>query len=147
MFEGWLYIRMPCSLHYDSYPSYIMSLFESLFGLFVQGASPMLGMVAVSGFLYLIIDHIHIPRWWDKKAHLVGRKNPERITTLECPYDYLREIYGKYHWTGFVHKLSPTLQNDDPPKYRMVLEIMDAIHLCLMLVDDVSSRTLSFLPI
>ncbi|KAJ5968223.1 hypothetical protein N7501_004471 [Penicillium viridicatum] len=115
-----------------------MSLFDSLFGLFVQGASPMLGMVAVSGFLYLIIDHIHIPRWWDKKAHLVGRKNPERITTLECPYDYLREIYGKYHWTGFVHKLSPTLQNDDPPKYRMVLEIMDAIHLCLMLVDDIS---------
>ncbi|KAJ6179015.1 hypothetical protein N7519_009476 [Penicillium mononematosum] len=115
-----------------------MSLFGSLFGFFLREASPILGMVAVSSFLYLIVDHIHIPQWWDKKTHLVGQKSPERITRHECPYDYLREIYGKHHWTAFVHKLSPALHNDDPAKYHMVLEIMDAIHLCLMLVDDIS---------
>jgi geranylgeranyldiphosphate transferase len=121
-----------------------MSLFGSVFGFFLRGASPILGMVAVSSFLYLIVDHIHIPRWWDKKTHLIGRKSPERITRHECPYDYLREIYGKHHWKAFVHKLSPALHNDDPAKYSMVLEIMDAIHLCLMLVDDVSARDLLF---
>jgi geranylgeranyldiphosphate transferase len=77
-----------------------------------------------------------------QKHHLVGRKSPDRITRHEYPYDYLREIYGKHHWTAFVHKLSRPLHNDDPGKYHMVLEIMDAIHHCLMLVDDVSARGL-----
>lgn len=55
-----------------------------------------------------------------------------------CPYEYLREIYGRHHWVPFVTKLEPNLKNNDPEKYTMVLEIMDCMHLCLILVDDVS---------
>nr|UOH28370.1 AceC [Aspergillus alliaceus] len=95
-------------------------------------------MVAVSGFLCFFIDHVPVPRWWDKKAQLIGQKHPESITSFECPYDYIRQIYGKYHWAPFVNKLAPNLRSDDGSKYQMVLEIMDAIHLCLMLVDDIA---------
>lgn len=90
-------------------------------------------------FLYFLVDYVPIPRWLDKKAQLVGQMNPQEVTTIECPYEYLRKIYGKHHWAPFVHKLSPSLRDDDHSKYLMVLEIMDAIHLCLMLVDDVRS--------
>ena len=114
-----------------------MSLFESLPEISLRDASPILGMAAVGSFLYLFNDNVPLPRWMDKKAQLIGQKNPQKTTTVECPYEYLRQIYGRYHWAPFVHKLAPTLRDDDPPKYQMVLEIMDAIHLCLMLVDDV----------
>ena len=49
-----------------------MSLFQSLFEFFLR-ASPVLGMVAVSGFLYLIVDHTSLdggikkPTWSDRK--------------------------------------------------------------------------------
>lgn len=68
---------------------------------------------------------------------LVGKKNPSEITSLECPYSYIRQIYGTHHWAPFVDKLSPDLKTESPAKYHMILEIMDGIHLCLMLVDDV----------
>lgn len=114
-----------------------MSLFVALPELFHHGAGILLGMGVASSVLYFIVDRIPIPRWLNKKAQLIGQTNPEKITGLECPYEYLRGVYGKYHWAPFVHKLSPKLRNDDHSKYIMVLEIMDAIHLCLMLVDDV----------
>jgi geranylgeranyldiphosphate transferase len=114
-----------------------MSLFVTLPELFHHGAGILLGMGVASSVLYFIVDRIPIPRWLNKKAQLIGQTNPEKITGLECPYEYLRGVYGKYHWAPFVHKLSPKLRNDDHSKYIMVLEIMDAIHLCLMLVDDV----------
>ena len=118
-----------------------MSLFASLPETFFEGAGPVLSMVAVSSFLYFLVDRVPIPRFFNKNAQLIGQMNPDKITGLECPYEYIREAYGKYHWAPFVHKLLPTLKNDDHPKYLMVLEIMDAIHLCLMLVDDVRTDT------
>ncbi|KAB8221939.1 terpenoid synthase [Aspergillus novoparasiticus] len=72
------------------------------------------------------------------KRLLVGKKNPSEITSLECPYSYIRQIYGTHHWAPFVDKLSPNLKTERPAKYHMILEIMDGIHLCLMLVDDIS---------
>ncbi|RJE24351.1 geranylgeranyl diphosphate synthase [Aspergillus sclerotialis] len=72
---------------------------------------------------------------------LIGKKNPSQITSLECPYSYIRQIYGKHHWAPFVDKLSPNLKTEDPAKYHMVLEIMDGIHLCLILVDDISDNS------
>ncbi|OOQ86348.1 putative Geranylgeranyl diphosphate synthase [Penicillium brasilianum] len=115
-----------------------MSPFGSLPEIVLQWAGPILGVVVVSSFICVLIDRILIPRLFDKKAQLIGKMNPKEITGLECPYEYFREVYGKYHWASFVHKLSPNLQNDDHSKYLMVLEIMDTIHLCLMLVDDIS---------
>jgi geranylgeranyldiphosphate transferase len=81
-----------------------------------------------------------LPPLWpsSKKAMMISPKQPQTTTSLECPYSYLRQIYGKYHWAPFLHKISPDLKNEDPPKYQWILEVMDAIHLCLMLVDDVS---------
>lgn len=119
-----------------------MSIFTSLSGMAFPGAGPILGTIAVSSCLYFLFDYVPIPRWWDKNAYLIGQMHPDEITGLECPYAYLRQIYGKYHWAPFVHKISPTLRKDDYPKYVMVLEIMDAIHLCLMLVDDVRTNLL-----
>lgn len=112
-----------------------------------QSASPVplpwlatIGMVPL--FFLVLMDRL--PPIWptSKKASMIGQKQPETVTAVECPYTYIRQLYGKYHWAPFVHKLSPCLKNDDPAKYRMVLEIMDAIHLCLMLVDDVGSLSL-----
>lgn len=97
------------------------------------------GALALIVVLYISIDRFPAPRWLSKKYQLIGQKDPASTTSLECPYSYIRQIYGHHHWAPFVHKLSPTLQHDDPAKYKMVLEIMDAIHLCLMLVDDVRS--------
>lgn len=93
--------------------------------------------IPACGMVYLAIDRLPPPRWWSIKSQLIGLKSPAQITSLECPYAYIRSIYGQYHWAPFVHKISPTLRDQDPGKYNMVLEIMDAIHLCLMLVDDV----------
>lgn len=94
-----------------------------------------IGMVPL--FFLVLMDRL--PPLWptSKKASMIGQKQPENVTAIECPYSYIRQLYGKHHWAPFVHKLSPRLKKDDPEKYRMVLEIMDAIHLCLMLVDDV----------
>ncbi|KAF7592691.1 hypothetical protein BBP40_012593 [Aspergillus hancockii] len=72
------------------------------------------------------------PSWLGRRALIASRRSNVRTA--------IGQIYGKYHWAPFVHKLSPTLKEDDPAKYRMVLETMDAIHLCLMLVDDVHIR-------
>nr|Q9C448.1 RecName: Full=Prenyl transferase paxC; AltName: Full=Paxilline synthesis protein C [Penicillium paxilli]AAK11529.1 PaxC [Penicillium paxilli] len=94
--------------------------------------------VAGSGVLYFLFNNVPSPRFWLKKTQLIGTENPEGITGYECPYEYLRKSYGKHHWAAFVDKLSPNLQNEDPAKYRMVLETMDVIHLCLMMVDDIS---------
>ncbi|RAL03304.1 terpenoid synthase [Aspergillus ibericus CBS 121593] len=89
-------------------------------------------------FTALVWDRILNPFPTTKRAWLVGKKQPSQITSLECPYSYIRQIYGKHHWAPFVDKLSPSLKFDDPPKYQMILEIMDGIHLCLILVDDIS---------
>ncbi|EAW12090.1 polyprenyl synthetase family protein [Aspergillus clavatus NRRL 1] len=92
-------------------------------------------------FYYLIsniIDRLPVFQIWSKKSYLIGLKDPERITSFECPYSYIRKIYGRHHWAPFIEKLSPGLKEDDPGKYEIVNEIMDAIHLCLILVDDIS---------
>lgn len=116
-----------------------MDFFTSLPEMLHWRSGPVFGVVAVCAFLYFLVDYVPIPRWLDKKAQLVGQMNPQEVTAVECPYEYLRKIYGKHHWAPFVHKLSPSLRDDDHSKYLMVLEIMDAIHLSLMLVDDVRS--------
>lgn len=132
---------LPSSRHNLSQDLYhIMNIIPNLSEMMVVGPGPILGAIAVGSCLYYLIDHVPIPRWWDKKAYLIGQMNPEGTTGYECPYEYIRKIYGKYHWAPFVHKLSPNLREDDYSKYLMVLEIMDAIHLCLMLVDDVRTN-------
>jgi geranylgeranyldiphosphate transferase len=68
---------------------------------------------------------------------LFGKKHPATITSHECPYSYIRQIYGHHHWTPFIERMSPNLHKDNPKKYEIVNEIMDAVHLCLILVDDV----------
>ena len=86
---------------------------------------------------YMLLDRL--PPIWpsSKKAMMIGPKQPQDITSFECPYSYIRQIYGKYHWAPFIHKLSPSLKDTNPRKYKWILEVMDTIHLCLMMVDDV----------
>lgn len=101
-------------------------------------------IAGVLGLCFALVERVHVPRWWYMKSQLIGQMSPQQLTGFECPYEYLRNIYGKHHWAHFVNKLSPKLRYDNYPKYLMVLEMMDTIHLCLMLVDDV--RAISLIP-
>lgn len=86
----------------------------------------------------LIVSDRVPPPWTSVKRNaLMGKRHPSNVTSHECPYSYIRQIYGTHHWAPFVQKLSPNLETENPKKYSIVLEIMDAIHLNLMLVDDV----------
>jgi hypothetical protein len=71
-----------------------------------------------------------------QNAHKPVKLKPTSVSE-DCPYKYLLNIYGKYHFAGFVRKLSPSLELSNPKKWHLVLEIMDGIHFCLILVDDV----------
>ncbi|KAH0592031.1 hypothetical protein MHUMG1_10242 [Metarhizium humberi] len=73
---------------------------------------------------------------YDKSRSL--ESNREAVDKLpSCPYEYLLGIYGHHHFAPFVKAFSPTLKTDDPDKYALVLDIMDAVHFCLILVDDI----------
>ncbi|KAJ9360550.1 isoprenoid synthase domain-containing protein [Paecilomyces variotii] len=98
------------------------------------------GTIIIFG-IHTVLDRMP-PMWLNSKRSLIiGPRKPQRITSEECPYAYIRQAYGKHHWAPFVKKLSPNLEKEDPDKYVGVLEIMDAIHLCLMLVDDISDNS------
>ena len=134
---------------------------SSCFGFGVGDPTTITSIVVIMGFLhgllsqpttYAILALVVIPVTalaWDRlpgllpsaKRLLVGKKNPSEITSMECPYSYIREIYGMHHWAPFVNKLSPKLKAESPARHHMILEIMDGIHLCLMLVDDVCQIT------
>ncbi|KAH8897625.1 prenyl transferase [Thozetella sp. PMI_491] len=55
----------------------------------------------------------------------------------DCPYEYLLNIYGRHHFAPFVKAFDGELKNRDPEKYTLILDIMDAVHFCLILVDDI----------
>ncbi|KFH44090.1 Geranylgeranyl pyrophosphate synthase-like protein [Hapsidospora chrysogenum ATCC 11550] len=55
-----------------------------------------------------------------------------------CPFEYLLNIYGRHHFEPFVREFRPKLKEEDPVKYSLVLDIMDAVHFALVLVDDIS---------
>lgn len=58
-----------------------------------------------------------------------------------CPYEYLVGIYGRHHFEPFVKGFRPTLKTEDPSKYTLILDIMDAVHFALILVDDISDNS------
>ncbi|KJZ71106.1 hypothetical protein HIM_09525 [Hirsutella minnesotensis 3608] len=66
------------------------------------------------------------------------RKKPD---DTECPYEYLVKLYGKHHFKPFVKEFQPTLEQDDPVKFNLTLDIMDAVHGALILVDDISDNS------
>ena len=87
----------------------------------------------------LVTDRPHL---FSGFAAIMTRKTPKiKVKPIEedCPYQYVLNIYGRNHFAGFVRKLSPDLEITNPKKWNMVLEIMDALHFCLILVDDVHS--------
>ena len=55
-----------------------------------------------------------------------------------CPYEYLVEIYGRHHFEPLVEEFQPLLRQQDPAKFDLILDIMDAVHFALILVDDIS---------
>nr|BAM84046.1 prenyl transferase [Tolypocladium album] len=62
----------------------------------------------------------------------------KRNQAAGCPYEYLVSIYGRHHFESLVKEFNPLLKQEDPVKYDLVLEIMDAVHFALILVDDIS---------
>lgn len=63
------------------------------------------------------------------------------METPQCPYQYLLSQYGSQHFQSFVDQLRPSLSKDDPAKYALVLEIMDAVHFSAILIDDIADQS------
>ncbi|KAF8538052.1 prenyl transferase [Trichophaea hybrida] len=101
-------------------------------------------ILACITILLAVAIKLPLPSVFRAKIHQTVYKpvNP-RLTSVseDCPYEYLLNIYGKYHFAGFVRKLSPSLELSNPKKWHMVLEIMDGIHFCLILVDDITDNS------
>ncbi|KAG6193767.1 hypothetical protein E4U10_003522 [Claviceps purpurea] len=72
-------------------------------------------------------------------SHDEETDNSDKIP--DCPYKYIRKLYGRHHFARFVAAFRPTLEDEDPEKYTLILDIMDAVHLCLILVDDVCDNS------
>ncbi|KAL4901495.1 hypothetical protein BDW74DRAFT_187703 [Aspergillus multicolor] len=115
---------------------------------FLLAASTTSAFMAIAALVFFLcicalsIDGLPISRWWSEQARMIGPKDPAKTTGTECAYEYIRQAYGHHHWAPFINKLSPTLRETDPAKYQHVNEVMDGIHLCLMLVDDISDASL-----
>nr|A0A2I6PJ13.1 RecName: Full=Prenyl transferase nodC; AltName: Full=Nodulisporic acid biosynthesis cluster protein C [Hypoxylon pulicicidum]AUM60067.1 geranylgeranyl transferase [Hypoxylon pulicicidum] len=98
-----------------------------------------LAAVLFSALFSLGVILVHLP--WralkskDPRERILG--SPKELVPT-CPYEYIRNIYGRHHWAPFVAKLAPNLKESDSDRYTMVLEIMDCIHLCLIMVDDIT---------
>ncbi|KAI0836663.1 prenyl transferase [Hypoxylon sp. FL0890] len=96
----------------------------------------MLGSVLVAVAVSLLRD-----RWRALKSGNTRMVNSPETSIPKCPYEYTREIYGRHHWAPFVIKLAPNLKESEPKKFTIVLEIMDCIHLCLIMVDDIADES------
>lgn len=71
------------------------------------------------------------------RKHLEGVSSKESQNIPGCPYEYILQIYGRHHFAPFVKMFKPSLKTEDPDKYALILDIMDAVHFCLILVDDI----------
>ena len=105
---------------------------------FIPIATTILSVLVSVAIVAIVVDRLPAKRQFRRRAFLTVPRPPSTITSVECPYDYIRGMYGKYHFSRFVDKLARDLAEKDPEKYTFVLEIMDAIYLRLILVDDVS---------
>ncbi|KYK60563.1 prenyl transferase [Drechmeria coniospora] len=66
---------------------------------------------------------------------------PRDGDNADCPYEYLVRIYGRHHFASLVNEFQPALRVEDATKYDLVLDIMDAVHFALILVDDISDNS------
>jgi len=60
---------------------------------------------------------------------------------IECPYEYILQIYGRCHFKKLVNILDSTLETRDPSLFRLILELMDSVHFGAILVDDVADNS------
>lgn len=90
--------------------------------------------VSIAIFLVIVVA-LPLGNLWQTKA----RKAPKetKIVDTDCPYEYILGIYGKHHFAGLVRKLAPTMEASNPDKFKTILDVMDAVHFCLILIDDV----------
>lgn len=61
---------------------------------------------------------------------------------VECPYEYILQVYGRRHFKKIVNILDPTLEARDPSLFRLILELLDSVHFGAMLVDDVADNSI-----
>ncbi|KAL8722763.1 MAG: hypothetical protein Q9225_000824 [Loekoesia sp. 1 TL-2023] len=92
-----------------------------------------------SAFLLGIVAASPIRKVWQTGTQKAPRK-PKELQT-DCPFEYILNIYGKHHFAPLVHKLAPDLQAKNPRKWRMILDIMDGVHFCLILIDDITDKS------
>lgn len=61
---------------------------------------------------------------------------------VECPYEYILQVYGRCHFKKIVNILDPTLEARDPSLFRLILELLDSVHFGAILVDDVADNSI-----
>lgn len=49
----------------------------------------------------------------------------------------LERVHEKHNFASLVRMLDPTLEGGDPGKWRMIMEIMAAVHFCFMMLNTV----------
>ena len=60
---------------------------------------------------------------------------------IECPYEYILQVYGRCHFKKLVNILDPTLEARDPGLFIFILELLDSVHFGAILVDDVADNS------
>ncbi|KAG6023931.1 hypothetical protein E4U41_001904 [Claviceps citrina] len=116
-----------------------------------SGASTCTSARKATGSLDRVLSHYGYANGGAAKSNGNGNGNDNRArenghhqgheNVPDCPYKYLVGLYGHHHFARFVAAFRPTLREDDAEKYTLVLDIMDAVHLCLILVDDICDNS------
>ena len=102
-------------------------------------------VLTLSAFLLGITTASPLRKLWQTSTPRVPRK-PKNLQT-DCPFEYILKIYGRHHFAPLLRQVAPGLQAKDPKKWRVILDIMDGVHFCLILIDDVvflSFRSLAY---
>lgn len=60
---------------------------------------------------------------------------------VDCPYEYLLNLYGKNHFKKIFNFLTPELQTADAELYNLALEVLDTVHFGAILVDDIADES------
>ena len=81
---------------------------------------------------------------WVGATPQVGEEVVPRLTRgdVECPYEYILQVYGRCHFKKLVNILDPTLEAKDPSLFRLILELLDSVHFGAILVDDVADNSI-----
>lgn len=147
---------MSTSFHSSSVPSMILirEIIEDIanhflfpygliFGLVLLTSPGLLALFAQVGGkqLPLSISPKKYVSWADDVEIKEKLKTQSPLRDIECPYEYILQVYGRHHFTTMVNILDPKLSKKDPVLFKLILDVMDVVHFGAILVDDVADNS------